>query len=187
MNSPLKQDPASVEVSGFLDDEVPIRLRDYAPEDYAVLVLFWLLALDVFTQFFSRYVLSSSIAWTEEIARYLLIGVCFIGSSMAVRRNTHIMVEFFYRYLSPGFGWYLSVFIDLSRITFFATAAYLSMKLASKTTSMMVSIDISKGVIYYAVSAGCVLMTFRAAQLTLRHWRQGYSSLSYPDLHKPID
>ena len=57
----------------------PIDLSGYGWEDWLVLGFFWLLALDVFYQFFTRYVLADSAAWTEEIARYLLIVVCFVG------------------------------------------------------------------------------------------------------------
>jgi len=68
-------------------------------EDYLVLIVFWALAGVVFAQFFSRYVLNSSITWTGEIARYLPICVGFAGSIMAVRKNSHIFVEVFYRFM----------------------------------------------------------------------------------------
>ena len=57
------------------------------------------MALLVFLQFFSRYVLNDSYAWTEELAVYCLIGVVFIGSAMCVRACRHIQVDFLYRYL----------------------------------------------------------------------------------------
>ena len=56
-------------------------------------MIFWGLAFIVFLQFFTRYVLNDSLAWTEEIARYGLMWVVFIGAAMVTRRNTHIAVE----------------------------------------------------------------------------------------------
>ncbi|WP_428669956.1 TRAP transporter small permease, partial [Roseibium sp.] len=65
------------------------------------ILVFWVLAVIVFLQFFTRYVLNDSLAWTEEAARYLLILVCFLGSITATRRGTHIMLEFLIRMLPP--------------------------------------------------------------------------------------
>ncbi|SFH16096.1 TRAP transporter small permease [Modicisalibacter xianhensis] len=155
--------------------------RNYRFEDYVTLVIFWLLALDVFLQFFSRYVLGDSIAWTEEMARYLLILVCFIGGAMAVRKNSHIMVEFFYRYMPPVMGRLLSTLVDIARVVFFAAAAWITYGLAGRTHSMMVSVDIPKSYLYYAVMAGFLLMLLRAVQVAIRHWREGTSELLATD------
>ena len=43
------------------------------------------MALAVFVQFFTRYVLNNCFAWTEEIATNCLVVVVFIGSVMCVR------------------------------------------------------------------------------------------------------
>ncbi len=56
-------------------------------EAWAALLLFWLLGATVFYQFFTRYALNDSAAWTEEIARYLLIGVVFVGASIGVAQE----------------------------------------------------------------------------------------------------
>ncbi|MDQ2778023.1 MAG: TRAP transporter small permease subunit, partial [Pseudomonadota bacterium] len=60
-----------------MDDEV-VDLSDVIVEGWIALAIFWLLGLTVFYQFITRYVLNDSAAWTEEIGRYLLIGVVFI-------------------------------------------------------------------------------------------------------------
>ncbi len=161
--------------------EDDFAFRDYGPEDYATLIVFWLLAVDVFLQFFSRYVLGDSIAWTEEMARYLLILVCFLGGAMAVRKNSHIMVEFFYRYMPGAMGRFMSTLVDLVRVLFFAAAAWITYQLAGRTGSMMVSVDIPKSWLYYAVMAGFLLMMLRAAQVAIRHWREGTSELLSSD------
>ncbi len=94
----------------------PIDLSVYRWEDWLTFVFFWLLALDIFYQFFTRYVLADSAAWTEEIARYLLIVVCFVGAAMGVRKNTHIHVEFIYHWLPAPAGRVLSTFVDVVRV-----------------------------------------------------------------------
>ena len=53
-----------------IDDHAPVDLSGHnAPEDWLALALFWLMCAVVFLQFFTRYVLNDSFAWTEEIAR----------------------------------------------------------------------------------------------------------------------
>ena len=84
------------------------NISDYAIEDWITLIVFWLMALCVFLQFFTRYVLNDSYAWTEEIATYCLIGVVFIGSAMCVRLSRHIQVDLIYRYLPHAAGRALS-------------------------------------------------------------------------------
>jgi len=75
---------------------------EHHPEDWLAFVLFWSLAFIVFLQFFTRYVLNDSLAWTEEIARYGLMWVVFIGGIMVTRRNTHIAVELLSNVMKPG-------------------------------------------------------------------------------------
>jgi TRAP-type C4-dicarboxylate transport system permease small subunit len=158
--------------------DAPIDWRAFGIEDYVVFVVFWILALDIFVQFFTRYALNSSLAWTEEIARYLLIAVCFTGSILAVRKNTHIMVEFLFRFVPPRFGIVLTYIGDVGRIGFFAMLSVICFKLAGKTQQMMVSIDFPKSAMYYAISVCLAAMAVRSVQVLVRHVRQGGSRMS---------
>jgi TRAP-type C4-dicarboxylate transport system permease small subunit len=161
----------------FIED-VEVRFSDYSIEDYVVLVIFWALAVIVFAQFFSRYVLNDSIAWTEEVARYLLITIAFAGAPIAVRKNTHIHVEFFYRYIPARVARVLSTAVDLIRIVFFAYATYLSYKIIGLMGAQyMTAIHVSMGVIYACVFIGFIAMTLRAVQVAWKQWRQGVSVL----------
>jgi TRAP-type transport system small permease protein len=159
----------------------PIDLSGYGWEDWLTLVFFWLLALDVFYQFFTRYVLADSAAWTEEIARYLLIVICFVGSAMGVRRNTQIHVEFLYRWLPVPLGRALSTFVDVVRIAFFAYATWLAFTLVPRMQNLkMTVVDFPMSYIYGFVAFGFVMMTVRSVQVGLRHWKQGWSVLERP-------
>ncbi len=162
--------------------DAEVDLSVYRWEDWITLVMFWLLALDVFYQFFTRYVLANSASWTEEIARYLLIIVTFLGASMAVRRNTHIQVEFLYRYLPARAGRLLSTVVDIVRIAFLGLASWLSIDLVPRMHNLqMTVIDWPMSYVYGFVAAGFVLMTFRAIQVAVLHWRRGWSVLERPE------
>ena len=82
-------------------EDAAVTIEHY-PEDWIAFVIFWSLAFIVFLQFFTRYVLNDSLAWTEEIARYGLMWVVFIGGAMVTRRNTHIAVELLSNVMKPG-------------------------------------------------------------------------------------
>ncbi|WP_035725082.1 TRAP transporter small permease [Fodinicurvata fenggangensis] len=157
-----------------LEAEPPFDPSEFALEDYVVLLVFWLLALDVFAQFFTRFVLGDSIGWTEEMARYLLIGVGFLGGAIAVRRNSHIMMEFMYRYLSAPLGRALASLVDLVNLVFFVILAWLTYEVGARTGSYMASVDIPKSIVYYVACAGFALMALRTVYRILTVWPQRF-------------
>jgi TRAP-type C4-dicarboxylate transport system permease small subunit len=166
----------------FEEEAVPkVDLGIYAFEDWVALVIFWVMALAVFLQFFTRYVLNDSYAWTEEIATYCLIGVVFIGASMCVRLSRHIQVDLIYRYLPQIVARALSTAIDLIRIAFFGYAIKLVwVYIQIIGDENMTTINFPKNYVYYAVLLGFVLMFVRSLQVAVQHLRQGYSILERP-------
>lgn len=165
----------------FKDEE--IDLSDLSWEDSLVFVVFWTLAFVVFLQFFTRYVLNNSLGWTEEIARFLLIGVTFIGAVMAVRKQSHIAVEFLYRWVSRPLRRVAQTLIDVVAIVFYSGLAWLSVDLASRTRQQMVSIPFPKAWVYYGVAACFVAMAVHAIIVAVRHARTGTSPLIDPQRH----
>ncbi|MBR0960979.1 TRAP transporter small permease [Bradyrhizobium japonicum] len=166
----------------FEEEATPkVDLGIYAFEDWVALAIFWVMALAVFLQFFTRYVLNDSYAWTEEIATYCLIGVVFIGSSMCVRLSRHIQVDLVYRYLPHPVGRALATMIDLIRIAFFGYAIKLVwVYIQIIGDEQMTTINLPKDYVYYAVLLSFVLMFARSVQVALQNWRQGYSVLERP-------
>ena len=164
-----------------VEDEV-VDLSSTIAEGWVALGIFWMLALTVFYQFVTRYVLNDSAAWTEEIARYLLIGVVFVGATIGVAKNSQIQVDFFYRHMPAAFGRWLSRVVDVLRISFFVAAVVLTgqmmLKLGSNTR--MTVVDAPMNLVYALVLLGFVAMTIRSIQVARVHWRRGYSVLERP-------
>jgi len=147
---------------------------DWRVEDWLAFALFWVLAVTVFTQFFSRYVLNDSIAWTEEIARYLLMATAFIGAALAARKGTHIALEIVPNMLPRGLRRWFRLALGLATIVFFAIAAWLCAEIAERLMYQpMVVIDVPLGWVYWAVLGGLVMTTLRLAQHTWAEFRAG--------------
>ena len=184
---PPSSDPNDEHVltaSGEFDvHDAPIDLRIYRVEDWIAFAFFWALAGTVFLQFFTRYALNDSAGWTEEIARYLLICTVFIGATISVRRNNHIHVDFFYRYLPRPVTRVMSTFVDAFRIAFFGYAAWLTFALMQRIGAQrMAVVDLPIGLMYGVVLAGFVLMTWRALGVARANWKRGASVLEQPEL-----
>jgi TRAP-type C4-dicarboxylate transport system permease small subunit len=162
--------------------DAPIELSHYLVEDWVALAFFWLLGLCVFYQFFTRYALNDSAAWTEEIARYLLICIVFIGIASAVRRTRHIHVDFLYRLIPARLGRALSTIIDAGRIVFFAIAVGLTIQMMTRMTALqMTIIDLPVNIVYGVCVLGFVAATFRSVQVAIENWRRGFSLLERPE------
>lgn len=180
--SELTRPKASAELHFQVDDE-PVDLSRYTTEDWLSVALFWVLGAVVFYQFFTRYVLNDSASWTEEIARYLLIGVVFIGAAVGVRRNNHIQVDFVYRFLPKSAARVMATVVDIVRVIFLATACVLTVQLMVRIGgSPMAVIDWPMGIVYGAVLVGFALMTWRAVGIAIRHQRDGVSVLENPEI-----
>lgn len=182
--TPHDDDEHVLTAAGEFDvHDAPIDLGVYRTEDWIAFVFFWLLAATVFLQFFTRYALNDSAGWTEEISRYLLICTVFIGAAISVRRNNHIHVDFFYRFLPRPVTRVMSTLVDLFRISFFAYAAFLTYQLMQRIgTQRMAVVDLPIGLIYAVVLAGFVLMTWRALGVARDNWKRQASVLEQPEL-----
>jgi TRAP-type C4-dicarboxylate transport system permease small subunit len=165
----------------FEEEEAPVDLSVYSVEDWVTLAIFWFMALCVFLQFFTRYVLNNSLAWTEEIAVNCLIAVVFLGSVWCVRRSRHIQVDVIYHYLPHGAGRFFSTLVDIIRIVFFAYASLLLWRYVSIVAhERMVTIDLPRSLVFYSVFVAFVLMLLRSIQVAWANWRRGYSVLERP-------
>ncbi len=145
--------------------------------DIPALFVFWALMIVVFLQFFTRYVLNDSLGWTEEIARFLLIIVGYVGAVTAVRKGSHIFLEFFYRYLPVKAGKAVAVFVEFINVGFYGFLAWVAVQLAEKTRQKMVSIDVPKSVIYWVVAVCLALMAINSIIWLYKKIRQPSSEV----------
>jgi TRAP-type C4-dicarboxylate transport system permease small subunit len=162
-----------------------VKIERY-PEDWLAMLVFWSLAFIVFLQFFTRYVLNDSLAWTEEIARYGLMWVTFIGGAMVTRRKTHIAVELLSNLMPAGpVRQALLAFVDILTLGFLALLAYFSVTITERMAFQRMTVfELPMSYVYAGVALGCWLMFARQAQNV---WRNMRSRWRRPhDMHKQI-
>ena len=161
-----------------------VDLSVYGFEDWVSFGFFWILALVIFYQFFTRYAMNDSASWTEEIARYLLIGVVFVGASIGVAKNNHIQVDLLYRYLPARLCRALAVMVDVLRVAFLGAMTVYTMQMMQKMGAyQMTIVDLPMNIVYSVVLFGFAAMTLRSVWVAWVHWRRGYSVLERPESH----
>jgi TRAP-type C4-dicarboxylate transport system permease small subunit len=155
------------------DEDVVIENH---PEDWIAFVIFWSLAFIVFLQFFTRYVLNDSLSWTEEIARYGLMWIVFIGGAMVTRRNTHIAVELLSNVMKPGpLRATLLAFVDFVKLFFIGLLAWLSVTIIDRMSIQRMTVfDLSMSWVYAGIGFGCFLMFIRQVMNVWRNARAGW-------------
>ena len=166
----------------FHVEDAPIELGHYLIEDWVSLGFFWLLGLCVVYQFFTSYVMNDSAAWTEEIARYLLMSTVFVGIAAAVRRTRHIHVDFLYRLIPASVGRVFSTVVDIGRVLFFGIAVGLTIQMMTRMGALqMTIIDLPMNLIYGVCGFGFAAAAVRTVQVAIENWRRGWSLLEQPE------
>jgi len=156
------------------DEDVQI---EHHLENWLAFAAFWALGAIVFLQFFTRYVLNDSLAWTEEIARYGLIWVTFIGAAVVARKNSHIAVEAILHFLPAIPARLVLAVVDIIKLLFIGLLAYFSLTIVERMQwQRMVIIDLPMSLVYGGVALGCFLMLIRQAINFFRNARDGWRS-----------
>ncbi len=156
------------------DEEVVVEKH---VEDWMAIALFWVLAFIVFLQFFTRYVLNNSLSWTEEIARYLLMVLVFVGGAMVVRRNTNIAVELVQNVMRDGTLKRLLIgAVEVTKLVFIGLLAWFSVLITERMHNLYMTVfDWPMSLVYGGIAIGCFMMLFRQGQIVWRGARTGFS------------
>ena len=83
-----------------------------------VVSLLFLLSLLLGVAVFYRYALNDSIYWSNEVARYLLAYIVFLGSTMAHKHKAHIRIDTIFIYISDNMRKNIEIFIAMLFIAF---------------------------------------------------------------------
>lgn len=119
-----------------------------------------------------RYVFSSNLGWAEELARYSVVWITMIGTSLCVARGSHISVDALSNYLSMRGQKIQQAVVLLLGLLATLVAFYYSLQITLKVTKlgqMSSTLGVPMTYVYGALPVGFGLAALRYANLFVLH------------------
>lgn len=127
---------------------------------------------DILLGIFCRYVLGSSIIWTEEVARFSLVWLVFMAAAGACFRGDHMVIDFVVPKLPVPLGKGVAVFRVVLTVFILGLMIYLGFVNAVKMWNMRtMALGIPKTIPLLSVPAGLLLLLVMYL-LLLPVWRK---------------
>ena len=149
------------------------RLVDHAYTVLKVLltVMFTGVVVAAIVQVFARYVLQTSVAGSEEVARYLMVACTFLAIPVLARSRNQIAVDALAHYLPKGMTQvWLARLILLVELTFLVIFSYYTISFVQElagTGQASVSLQIPLFWVVFTMAAGAVLGIFTTLLLII--------------------
>jgi C4-dicarboxylate transporter, DctQ subunit len=124
-------------------------------------------SLLLFVNVITRYVFMMPIYWAEELVRYLMVWLIFIGASQVTSWGGHIAVDILPRFLSKRGNFILAFAVNLLCIAFCVLLAYYSfeqMLRVKNAHQVSPAMELPMWLAYAAIPAGTLLMLIRYVQ-----------------------
>ncbi|HEY3177878.1 MAG TPA: TRAP transporter small permease [Casimicrobiaceae bacterium] len=123
-----------------------------------LIVLLAAMALMVFANVVLRFVTSHSILWVEEVSRYTMIWLTFLGAGLVLRHGGHIGIDTLQSRL-PRWAPKIRATIFLLVLGFCAFMAWIGTRYAMLTWNQTTAVlQIPVGFVYLALPAGFALV-----------------------------
>ncbi|MFA5527608.1 MAG: TRAP transporter small permease [Peptostreptococcales bacterium] len=127
--------------------------------EYVTIVLIAVMVIVVFLQVIFRFIIERSLAWSEEMARYLLIWVTFLGASIGMKRKSHIGVEVVVNLFSERIQVFIRIITNMIMMVFLVAVIIWSQRLlAIVSQQRSPAMEISMAIPYTAIVVSSALM-----------------------------
>jgi len=139
-------------------------------EEYILIVIFPIMTITVFISTIFRYFKLGAIPWSEELARYLMIWIAYIGASLGIKKNAHLGVEILVNKLPKSLKSVAKYFRVAIILLFNALIISFSYKIINHQMNMgqlSPAMAIPIWYAYLAIPVGALLMIIRSIQMVI--------------------
>jgi TRAP-type C4-dicarboxylate transport system permease small subunit len=128
-----------------------LQFIDARIEEIIIVVSLAFMSILIGFQVFMRYIMASSLSWSEELGRYIFILVVNIGISYAVKMKKHIRVEVFTQWLPGRLRMFILIISDFIFLAFAVMIVFCGSDIALKIFNLnqnSPALEIPMGIIY---------------------------------------
>jgi TRAP-type C4-dicarboxylate transport system permease small subunit len=136
-------------------------------EQSVSIVLMSLMTIIIFVQVIMRRVFSSSLTWSEELARYLFIWLIYLGISYGAKIKKHIKIEAFLGIFPKKARPFIEILGDVLFFVFSVFIMYTSFVWVQRQIKLhqaSAALHIPMWLVYAAPFVGFTLAAFRQIQ-----------------------
>jgi len=135
---------------------------------WALVALIAVMVALVSAQVFMRYVLNSSIGWTDEISRLTFVWSIFLAIPLGIKAGVHIGMEILTARLPENVQDILARAVAMVGAAMMALVAWQAARLAfDQWDELMASVDMSAAWFIVAVAIGCAHSALHLLWITL--------------------
>ena len=141
-----------------------------AANRWLLIVVLAAMVVIVFANVCMRYVLGTSVIWSEEVARHLMIWLTFLGSGMALRSGAQIGIDTLQDALPARQARWLRMAITLGMLALFVLLAWFGADYAWRARfQMAAALEIPMSWIYLGMPVGCLLLAVHLLFIARRY------------------
>jgi TRAP-type C4-dicarboxylate transport system permease small subunit len=141
---------------------------------WLLIVLLAAMVVIVFANVVMRYVIGTSVIWSEEVARHLMIWLTFVGSGLALRTGAQIGIDTLQDALPPAAARWLRIALAVGMLVLFVLLAWYGIDYALRTRfQISAALGISMIYVYIGMPVGCALMAIHLLLIVRRYVSQG--------------
>jgi C4-dicarboxylate transporter DctQ subunit len=121
----------------------------------------------LFANVIARYVLNSGIPWADEIVRYQIVWMVFLGGSVAARQGSHIGIDILVQMAPAEIGRVIRLAIHAVSVLFCCVLVYYGIELTAQSRAygqVSTALQAPMWLFQLAIPVGGALMAVRFGQ-----------------------
>jgi TRAP-type C4-dicarboxylate transport system permease small subunit len=126
-----------------------------------IIFLLVLMTVLMFAQVAGRYLFKNGIFWAEELARFIMVTMVYLGAGLACKNKDHIKVTVLEEFLKGGVYKIYRILMVLISISFLSVLVYYGFSVLSVVrTQLSANLQVPMHYVYAVMPIGACIMIF---------------------------